>query len=243
MEWLLDFMYCGEVSLQQVEVEDFLRAGEELSIKGLTVMVTPESPTPPRKTFETSASPTMKINTSISSPLKVRTPLVKKIKPQFDNCAQIIEDSPTLAKNKLAPGSPLVAKHSSLVTITSCGQDMNENNSIEEKVVQVKNEQTAAMADEDLLKGVEKWEDLENYAFVINTNDQRAGHHILGCSICGKVVEEKRKGKKRAMVRMMSHIEDKHFRQVFTHTCAVCEETFHSKAILKNHMKKNHTNQ
>ena len=79
MEWLLDFMYCGEVSLQQVEVEDFLRAGEELSIKGLTVMVTPEYPCPPRKTFEISASPSMKINTSISSPMKVKTPLVKKI--------------------------------------------------------------------------------------------------------------------------------------------------------------------
>merc|ERR1719357_838065 len=185
----------------------------------------------------------MKIKTSISSPLKVKIPLVKRIKPQFDNCAQIIEDSPTLAKTKLGPGSPLVAKHSSLVTITSCGQDMNENNSIEEKVVQVKNEQTAAMADDDLIQGVEKWEDLENYAFVINTNDQRAGHHILGCSICGKVVEEKWKGKKRAMVRMMSHIEDKHFRQAFSHPCAVCEETFRSKAILKNQMKKNHTNQ
>ena len=120
---------------------------------------------------------------------------------------------------------------------------MNENNSIEEKVVQVKNELTAAMADEDLLQGLEKWENLENYAFVVNTNDQRAGHHILGCSICGKVVEEKWNGRKRAMGRMMSHIEDKHFRQAFTHPCAVCEETFHSMAILQNHMKKNHTSQ
>ena len=77
MEWLLDFMYCGVVSLQQEEVEDFLRAGEELKVKGLTVMVTPESLAPPRKTFETSVSPSMKINTSISSPLKVKTPLVE----------------------------------------------------------------------------------------------------------------------------------------------------------------------
>jgi len=99
------------------------------------------------------------------------------------------------------------------------------------------------MAEEDLVQGVKKWEDLENYAFVINTNEQRAGHHILGCSICGKVVEEKLWRKKRAMGRMMSHIEDKRFRQAFTHPCAVCEETFHSKAILNNRMKKKHTNQ
>ena len=66
----------------------------------------------------------------------------------------------------------------------------------------MKNERTAAIADEDLLQGVEKWEDLENYASVINTNEQRAGHYILGCTICGKVVEEKWKGKKRAMDRV-----------------------------------------
>ena len=29
MEALLDFVYCGEVSLEQLEVEGFLRAGEE----------------------------------------------------------------------------------------------------------------------------------------------------------------------------------------------------------------------
>ena len=29
MEALLDFVYCGEVSLQQMELEDFLRAGED----------------------------------------------------------------------------------------------------------------------------------------------------------------------------------------------------------------------
>ena len=29
MEALLDFVYCGEVSLQQLELEDFLRAGED----------------------------------------------------------------------------------------------------------------------------------------------------------------------------------------------------------------------
>ena len=196
MEWLLDFMYCGEVSLQQVEVEEFLRAGEELSVKGLTVMVTPESPAPPSKTFEASVSPSMKIKTSISSPLNPQTPLVKKIKPQFDNCAQIIEDSPTLAKTKLAPGSPLVAKHSSHVTITYYGQDMNENNSNEEKVVQVKNEQTAAMTDEDLIQGVEKWEDLENYAFVINTNDQRAGIIFSAAQSVGKWWRRSGKGKR-----------------------------------------------
>ena len=42
MEWLLDSMYCGEVSLQAVELEDFFKAGGELGVKGLTAMVTPD---------------------------------------------------------------------------------------------------------------------------------------------------------------------------------------------------------
>ena len=52
MESLLDFMYCGEVSLQQVELEDFLKTGEELGVKGLTAMVTPDSPAPPTQFVE-----------------------------------------------------------------------------------------------------------------------------------------------------------------------------------------------
>jgi len=84
-------------------------------------MVTPEFPAPPRKSLETSASTSMKINTSITSSLKLKTPLVKKIKPQFDNCAQI----PHFGQEQACP------------RVSSCGQDMNENNSIEEKVVQV----------------------------------------------------------------------------------------------------------
>ena len=198
MESLLDFMYCGEVSLQQVELEAFFKAGEELGVKGLTAMVTPDSPAPPT---------------------------------QFVEFAPIIEDSSILAKS--APRSPNVAKYSSLVNNTFFGQDMNENHSIEEKV------KSEDLTNEDLLPVVEKWEDLGNYVLAINVKDQKAGYHAKGCSICGRVMEAS--GRKKALHRMIAHIEAKHFRQAFTHPCAMCGETFNTKAILNNHIKKNHT--
>ena len=235
MEWLLDFMYCGEVSLQQVELEDFFKAGEELGVKGLTAMVTPDSPVPPpTQKFRTCGPHSMKQNTSVSPPLNNNS--VKGIQPQLVEFAPIIEDSSILAEAKSAPRSPNVAKYSSLVNITFLGQDMNENHSIEEKV---NSEDLTMAANENLPAVVEKWEDLENYVLAINMKDQKAGHHAKGCSICGRVIEAM--GKKKALDRMIAHIEAKHFRQAFTHPCGMCGETFKTKAILNNHIKKNHT--
>ena len=176
----------------------------------------------------------MKLNTSVSPLLNNNSssPFVKGIQPQFVDFAPIIEDSPTLA----TPMSPLVAKYSPLVNITFFGQDMNENHSIEKKV---KSEDFSMVANEDLLPVVEKWEDLENYVLAINIKDQKAGYHAKGCKICGRVMEAS--GKKKALDRMIAHIEAKHFRQAFTHPCAICGETFKTKAILNNHVKKNHT--
>ena len=231
MESLLDFMYCGEVSLQQVELEDFFKAGEELGVKGLTAMATPDSPVPPTQKFGTCGPHSMKPDTFVSPPLNNTS--VKGIQPQFVESAPIIEDSSILAT---APRSPSVAKYSSLVNITYFWQDMNENHSIEEKV---KSEDLTMAANENLLPVVEKWEDLENYVLAINIKDQKAGHHAKGCSICGRVMEAS--GKKKALDRMIAHIEAKHFRRAFIHPCAMCGETFKTKAILNNHIKKNHT--
>ena len=44
MESLLDFIYCGEVILQQEELENFIKTGEELKVKGLSIMITPTGP-------------------------------------------------------------------------------------------------------------------------------------------------------------------------------------------------------
>jgi len=112
---------------------------------------------------------------------------------------------------------------------------MNENYLIEEEV---KGEDLSLAANKDL-PVVEKWEDLENYVLSINIKDQRAGYHAKGCSICGRVMEAM--GKKKALDRMIAHIEAKHFRQAFIHPCPMCGETYKTKAILNNHIKKNHT--
>ena len=132
---------------------------------------------------------------------------------QFVEFAPIIEDSSILAKS--APRSPNVAKYSSLVNITFFGQDMNDNHSIKEKV---KSEEsslfTEDLTNEDPLPVVEKWEDLENYVLAINIKDQKAGYHAKGCSICGRVM--KTMGEKKALDRMIAHIEAKHFKQALS---------------------------
>ena len=46
MESLLDFIYCGEVTLEQEELENFIKTGEELKVRGLSIMKTPTVPSP-----------------------------------------------------------------------------------------------------------------------------------------------------------------------------------------------------
>ena len=192
----------------------------ELGVKGLTVMVTPDS---------SAAAPPPSF--------------VRKIKPQLDNYPQVAEgqgtqkllmgapmDSLTLAEVNPAPSSSFVSgEDSPLENIFYLGQDMNDNSLLvrSENATEVKSE----------LQGVEKWEDLENYAIVLHS---KTGHCRIGCSICGKVMEG-RKGKRVMLGRMIAHIEAKHFRQAFSHHCAMCEGIFKTRAILKSHIKKNHT--
>jgi len=46
MESLLDFIYCGEVTMEQDELEMFIKTGEELKVRGLSIMITPTVPSP-----------------------------------------------------------------------------------------------------------------------------------------------------------------------------------------------------
>ena len=74
---------------------------------------------------------------------------------------------------------------------------------------------------------VKDWEDLRK--FVIN----KYGGRRYQCSLCGKLMDQ-------SPATMLYHIESMHFRNVFTHTCNICHETFETKSILNQHRFKAH---
>ena len=78
----------------------------------------------------------------------------------------------------------------------------------------------------------EEWEDLEKYV-IVKRDHESGGKKSFQCSLCGKEMD-------RSLVSMMAHIEAKHFRELFTHTCDICQESFKTKAILRSHIKRAH---
>ena len=92
-------------------------------------------------------------------------------------------------------------------------------------------------ADGDSHLVLNEWADLGKYVNVIMVRGKESGKRRkrFQCSLCGKLMD-------RANDRMIAHIEAKHFRELFTHTCDVCQKTFKTKAILMTHMKQIHKN-
>jgi len=198
---------------EQEALESFLMSGEELGVRGLAITVTPV--------------------TLGASPKK------KKIKPLLDNGAHLVfhedcstkavSDDETLAQSPchLPPGEDNPFESTFLVEQNLIGADC---------MALVKSEEMEMVAggDSPQNQALEKWEDLEKYVIFFNKGEQGSGdRRSLGCFLCGKVMVS-------SLPRMMAHIEAKHFRELFIHTCDGCQETFKTKSILMNHIKSSH---
>ena len=104
----------------------------------------------------------------------------------------------------------------------------------EDCALSVQSEGSQEVAD-DSHQTPEEWEDLEKYV-IVKRDHEGGGRKSFQCSLCGKVMD-------RSLSLMMAHIEAKHFRELFTHKCDICQDTFKTKAILMSHIKKIHNNQ
>ena len=76
-----------------------------------------------------------------------------------------------------------------------------------------------------------EWSDLEKYV-IVKCGLGNGGRKNFQCSLCGKLMDRAR--------NCLAHVEAKHFREFFTHTCDVCQKTFKTKAILMTHIKRIH---
>ena len=166
-------------------------------------------------------------------------PSPEKPKPLLDGRSDLgpCEDSPAMVEaipsDQTNVSSP--PENTCLESIMSVEQDMTN----EDREALVKTEKLEMVAAGDSHQGQdqvpEEWEDLEKYVIVIRSHGS-GGRRSFQCSLCGKVMNK-------SLPLTMAHIEAKHFRELFTHTCDVCQETFKTKAILMSHIKRIHKDQ
>jgi len=197
MEFLLDFIYSGEVMLKQEELENFLKTCEELGVKGLV----PSNSTPSHN----------EVNSSSDNVLP--SELVKEL-PTPEAPSPVKIGSPPI----LATNSPSKAEQ----TIVHGDEDFG---------TLVKSEECDSSFDKTLNNcQIDDWKDLKNYATVHKESPRAKA--IYKCSLCEKIMNHSE-----AMIR---HIESKHFRGAFTHTCPVCQKTFETRAMLNWHQQREH---
>ena len=82
---------------------------------------------------------------------------------------------------------------------------------------------------------VKDWNDMKK--FVVHMG-KYGGFRRYKCSLCGKLSGGKKAGA--GPSDLLYHIESMHFRNVFTHTCSICHESFETKSILIQHRSKAH---
>ena len=135
---------------------------------------------------------------------------------------------------KLEPFSMLDYKLSNQSMLDSIMAEAEEDMTNEDCATLVKSEEVEKVTACDSHQGRDQvpgeWADLEKFVIVQGKGGRRRSFQ---CSLCGKVMA-------RSLNRTMAHVEAKHFRKLFTHTCDVCQETFKTKAILTNHIKRIH---
>ena len=182
--------------LKQEELENFLKTGEELGVRGLA---------PSNSTL----SPDEVNSSSDNVP---SSELVKEFPTPEASSPVKIESLPILA-----PNPPLKAKQPMIRGDGNFG-------------TLVKSEECDTSFEKAPKFQIDDWKDLKNYA-IVHKKSPRA-KAIYKCSLCEKIMNHSN-----AMIR---HIESKHFRGAFTHTCPVCEKTFETRAILNWHQQQEH---
>jgi len=210
MELLLDFMYCGEVSVKEEELESLIQTAEELGVRGL-------ASTAPPTTFN---SPDSNRNNPLSDyTSNGNEPTEKSFTPAGPKASfpQARDpDSVPLPTNK---------------SVRAAASIVDET----ETMVKSKEPQSDADIDGTQDHKIEEWEDLRRYVISAYWRDS-SGQEVRRqkCSLCGKI------SSRGHMWEMMAHVENIHFKGALTHTCSICQKACVTKQSLVKHKKTKH---
>ena len=188
-------------------------------MRGLAIMVTPANPGPSPKKLKPLQD---------TGPCEDSSVMVNVIPSPH----QTIAPSPP----GLPPKNANLESFSMFDSIMAQGEEDLRN---EDCATLVKSEEMKMMTADDSRQGQDQvpgeWADLEKYV-IVKRGHENGGRRSYQCSLCGKVMTKSR-------TLTMAHVESKHFRELFTHTCDVCQKTFKTKAILTSHIKRIHKHQ
>jgi len=242
MQAVLDFMYHGEVSVAQEELNSFLAVAEDLKVKGLTQKEGQSSgQTPGSKVPEYSERKVSENNyPSYTDPKRSKpeytAPLPpKKPRPPKPSQATPDPEIEELVPIKTEPVAPQPASYQHQVATMEHVDDAAVDTydgygGYEDDGYQYQGQQDIGQYSEGQSRGFEENFDLQDY--IMRVND--FGSDRFSCTLCGK--ENNQKG------NLVRHVESVHFPNKFTHQCKYCDQTFSAKSSLYTHISNKHKN-
>jgi len=232
MEALLSFMYYGQVSLAEENLNSFLAIAEELEVKGLTSgknfsVVLSQPPVTANFVAKNGPSdPDLQEHNarSLSSSSTDGS--------QYAPCAQSENMEVESQNNNIAEGAPQIKQEQEFFKM--------------EEALHVKDNSKAIKSPDDRLnpaQDVRQCEGPDNVGLGITSfldfdkyiSDVGEGEDVgnVKCTVCGQISARK--------CNMRRHVENTHFRGMFEYSCADCEGKFDTKDGYFNHRKKHHS--
>jgi len=251
MQAVLDFMYHGEVSVAQEELNSFLSVAEDLKVKGLTQKQSENAPAPTPKAPEYTDRKVVENNFSSYEQKRSKPEYSPQVAPAPPKRPRPPKPSLPLATEpeieeivpvKTEPVAAPVAAYQQQVATMDLVEDTVEEHAVdtydgyagyEDDGYEYQGQDVAQYADGQALdtsRGDDEKFDLQDYIMKVNS----IGGDRFSCTLCGK--ENNQKG------NLVRHVESVHFPNKFTHQCKYCNQIFSAKSSLYTHISNKHKN-
>eukprot|EP00092_Neocalanus_flemingeri_P079648 GFUD01099253.1.p1 GENE.GFUD01099253.1~~GFUD01099253.1.p1 ORF type:complete len:347 (-),score=82.20 GFUD01099253.1:247-1287(-) len=248
MQAVLDFMYHGEVSVAQEELNSFLSVAEDLKVKGLTQKQSDHSPPTKvqdhteRKVTEISNSssysnheqkhskPDFSSQNPPAPPKRPRPPKPSLPPPPQQEFQEIEEIVPVKTEPVSAPAYQQVATVDHIDTVEENAVDTYDGYAgYEDDGYQYQDHDGGQYTDGQVLD-VSRGEDRTALLAYIQKESDSLGKNIYSCTLCGQSNSHR--------TNVMNHVESSHFPSL--QKCDYCEKTFKSKNSKNVHISRNH---
>jgi len=218
MQSILDFMYHGEVSVSQDNLNNFLSVAEDLEVKGLTQKQSSEN--------KESSKSSSQSRQEQKSPRPVAPPALK---PRDSMCTDSSHQSPVSSLVKTEPKRS-ESSINDTATVVKYNQEVydEEEELYDQYDEEIQYSDQAQSLDLSTLTGPGNADDLSQYVIVNPTIKEYT------CSLCHTF-------KAKLPSKVKNHLEAIHFPGMFLYDCDICGQTLKGRNALNIHKSKLHS--
>jgi len=243
LQSVLNFMYQGEVSVAQEELNSFLAVAEDLMVKGLTQNQSEREATqgkkidlkPPiendPKVPSISSIPKQRRYPPKQQQLYQGLPVADAEDVEIQEVVPIKSEPGELSALSSAPAQDIFTTGQPTHALTSAEDTLEYNEEDYGEYEQYQGGEGAASMDHQQMKGCQFQDPSELLQFVTRSQDDGRFH----CTLCDKFSHQNSSCAR-------NHVESNHFPSMFSYQCDQCEQTFSTKTNFNAHRTRKHKN-